>query len=306
MKDKIAGIARGRIEYELPRISLSKDRIVASVEIGRRLSGRVSISNDAEKSMKGLVCSDNRMVEPVTNQFVGVSNNIEYVIHAESLENLTSVDGALTFITDCGEIELPYHIDVVAPTMPFGAEKIETPEQFAHFACGIFDEWVRQDVGRIFVQLFDATLACWVGQMPGICTMAPMCGHSAVIEHNGDVYSCDHFVFPEYRLGNIGQESITAMMYSERQRAFGRAKRDSLPTQCRECQWLFACNGGCPKDRFCRTAEGEAGLNYFCEAYLRFFKHVAPYMDFMKAELQNERPPANVMAWAAARDKNLL
>ena len=127
MKDKIAGIARGRIEYELPRISLSKDRIVASVEIGRRLSGRVSISNDAEKSMKGLVCSDNRMVEPVTNQFVGVSNNIEYVIHAESLESLTTVDGALTFITDCGEIELPYHIDVVAPTMPLGAEKIETP-----------------------------------------------------------------------------------------------------------------------------------------------------------------------------------
>lgn len=189
-----------------------------------------------------------------------------------------------------------------APLAEFSA----TPEQFAHFACGIFDEWVRQDVGRIFVQLFDATLACWVGQMPGICTMAPMCGHSAVIEHNGDVYSCDHFVFPEYRLGNIGQESITAMMYSERQRAFGRAKRDSLPTQCRECQWLFACNGGCPKDRFCRTAEGEAGLNYFCEAYQRFFEHVAPYMDFMKAELQNERPPANVMAWAAARDKNLL
>ena len=192
--------------------------------------------------------------------------------------------------------------DDSAPLAEFSA----TPEQFAHFACGIFDEWVRQDVGRIFVQLFDATLACWVGQMPGICTMAPMCGHSAVIEHNGDVYSCDHFVFPEYRLGNIGQESITAMMYSERQRAFGRAKRDSLPTQCRECQWLFACNGGCPKDRFCRTAEGEAGLNYFCEAYQRFFEHVAPYMDFMKAELQNERPPANVMAWAAARDKNLL
>ena len=134
MKDKIAGIARGRIEYELPRISLSKDRIVASVEIGHRLSGRVSISNDAEKSMKGLVCSDNRMMEPVTNQFVGVSNSIEYVIHAENLENLTSVDGALTFITDCGEIELPYHIDVVAPTMPFGAEKIETPEQFAQLA----------------------------------------------------------------------------------------------------------------------------------------------------------------------------
>ena len=135
MKNKIAAIARGKIEYELPRISLSKDRITASVEIGRRLTGRVVISNDAEKSMKGLVCSDNRIMEPVTNQFVGVSNTIEYVVHAESLENVTSVDGALTFITDCGEIELPYHIDVTAPTMPLGADKIEDPEQFAQLAA---------------------------------------------------------------------------------------------------------------------------------------------------------------------------
>ena len=170
-----------------------------------------------------------------------------------------------------------------------------TPEQFGHFACGIFDEWVRHDVGEVFVQLFDSTLACWMGQAPGVCSMAETCGHAAVIEHNGDVYSCDHFVFPEYLLGNINRDSITAMMYSQRQHTFGTAKRDQLPSQCRECEWLFACNGGCPKDRFRTTTDGEDRLNYLCEGYRHFFSHVAPYMDFMKEELMNERPPANVM-----------
>jgi hypothetical protein len=117
VKEKIAGISRGVIEYELPRIRLSKDRITASVEVGKRVSGRVIIGNDAEKSMKGLVCSDNRVVEPVTTQFVGVSNTVEYTIHAESIEACKTIDGSLTFITDCGEVELPYHIEVTAPTL---------------------------------------------------------------------------------------------------------------------------------------------------------------------------------------------
>lgn len=173
-----------------------------------------------------------------------------------------------------------------------------SPEQFAHFACGIFDEWVRNDVGRVFVQLFDSTLARWVDQPPGVCYMAETCGHAAVMEHNGDIYACDHFVFPEYRLGNIHSDSIASMLYSSQQRAFGRAKRDRLPCQCRQCEWLFACNGGCPKDRFRSTSDGEDGLNYLCEGYKRFFEHVAPYMDFMKNELNDERPPANVMEWA--------
>jgi len=134
VKEKIAGIARGIIEYELPRIRLSKDRIVASVEVGKRLSGRVIISNDADKSMKGLVCSDNRALEPVTTQFVGVSNTVEYMIHAESIETVTQIDGTLAFITDCGELELPYHIDVTAPTLTAGTQTIATPEQFAMYA----------------------------------------------------------------------------------------------------------------------------------------------------------------------------
>ena len=170
--------------------------------------------------------------------------------------------------------------------------------QFARFACTMFDEWVRHDVGQVFVQFFDSTLACWVGQPSGVCSMGATCGHAAVIEHNGDVYACDHFVFPEYRLGNINDDSITTMMYSQRQRSFGDAKRDALPQQCRQCTWLFACNGGCPKDRFRATANGTPGLNYLCNDYRRFFAHVAPYMDFMKDELTHDRPPANVMSWA--------
>lgn len=170
-----------------------------------------------------------------------------------------------------------------------------TPEQWGNFLCSVFDEWVKQDVGSTFVQIFDATLANWCGVTPGVCTMDKTCGHAAVIEHNGDLYSCDHFVFPDYLLGNISEKTISEMMHTERQHQFGQAKQTSLPRQCRECRWLFACNGECPKNRFALTADGEPGLNYLCEGYRMFFEHAAPYMDFMKNELANERPPANVM-----------
>ena len=170
-----------------------------------------------------------------------------------------------------------------------------TPAQWGEFLCTIFDEWVRHDVGEYFIQLFDSTLANWVGEQPGVCTLAKSCGHAGVMEYNGDVYACDHFVFPEYKLGNIRTHTLTEMMYSERQQQFGAMKRDGLPTLCRECEYLFACNGECPKNRFLRTATGEPGLNYLCEGYHRFFAHVAPYMDFMKRELLAQRPPANVM-----------
>lgn len=170
-----------------------------------------------------------------------------------------------------------------------------SPEQWGEFLCTLFDEWVRNDVGHYFIQLFDSTLANWVGAQPGVCTLAQTCGHAGVMEFNGDVYSCDHFVFPQYKLGNIYTQSLVEMMYSQRQLEFGQAKRTSLPPQCQTCDYLFACNGECPKNRFCRTATGEPGLNYLCKGYHRFFQHVAPYMDYMKKELLAERPPANVM-----------
>ncbi len=170
-----------------------------------------------------------------------------------------------------------------------------TAEQWGTFLCSIFDEWVRHDVGKTYVQLFDATLANWVGVAPGVCILAKECGHAGVMEFNGDIYSCDHFVFPEYKLGNIYQQSIIEMLYGEQQSRFSMLKHQSLPRQCKECEFEFACHGECPKNRFINDRYGNAGLNYLCKGYLKYFKHVAPYMDFMKKEYQNQRPPANVM-----------
>lgn len=171
-------------------------------------------------------------------------------------------------------------------------------EEWGAFACGVFDEWLRSDVGVVFVQLFDATLAQWAGVPPGVCSLAAECGQAAAMEAAGTLYSCDHFVFPAHRLGNIRHETIAEMMYGEAQTAFGRAKRTSLPRQCRECRWLFACNGECPRNRFDTDAYGNAGLNHLCAGYRRYFRHVAPYMDFMKRQLDKGLPPADVMAWA--------
>ncbi len=173
-----------------------------------------------------------------------------------------------------------------------------SPVQWGKFLIGLFDEWIKEDVGKFYIQMFDSTLANWVGEQPGVCTMARHCGHAGVMEHNGDVYSCDHYVFPEYKLGNINTDSLTGMMYSERQLKFGTDKYDTLPRQCRECEFLFACHGECPKNRFAKTKDGEPGLNYLCVGWKMFFHHVAPYMDFMKKELLAERAPANVMEWA--------
>lgn len=176
-----------------------------------------------------------------------------------------------------------------------------SPVQWGKFLCGLFDEWIKEDVGNIYIQMFDSTLANWVGVQPGICTLAKTCGHAGVMEFNGDVYSCDHYVFPEYKLGNLNTDSLSGMMYSDRQLKFGTDKYDMLPRQCRECEFLFACHGECPKNRFARTKDGEPGLNYLCAGWKMFYSHVAPYMDFMKTELENERPPANVMAWSKRR-----
>ena len=169
-----------------------------------------------------------------------------------------------------------------------------TPRQWGDFLIGLFDEWVREDVGKVFVQIFDATLANWVGAMPGVCTLSSMCGHAAAMEWNGDVYACDHFVFPQYKLGNIHESTLIEMMASDRQLEFGARKQAGLPRQCKECRWMFACHGECPRNRFAVSSEGEPGLNYLCEGYRAFFEHAAPYMDFMKAELEAGRPPANV------------
>lgn len=175
------------------------------------------------------------------------------------------------------------------------------PLKFGNFYIKIFDEWVKKDVGNVFVQLFDATLACWVGMQPGVCIFSETCGHAGVMEFNGDVYACDHFVFPQYKLGNIYTTPLLTMMLSEKQLRFGQNKRDALPSQCLQCEYLKLCNGECPKNRISTTLSGEKGLNYLCKGYKMYFRHVAPYMAYMANELFNQRPPANVMQWAKNR-----
>ena len=157
-----------------------------------------------------------------------------------------------------------------------------TPEQWGSFLCGLFDEWVKQDIGRVFVQIFDSMLANWVGVAPGSCIYAKECGHAGVMEFNGDVYSCDHFVFPQYKLGNINEHTLIEMLYGEKQRRFSQLKYNKLPRQCKECRWAFACHGECPKNRFVNDRYGNPGLNYLCAGYRRFFEHIAPTMDEMK------------------------
>lgn len=175
------------------------------------------------------------------------------------------------------------------------SEASVAPEQWGYFLCAIFDEWVRKDVGKIFVEIFDCTLANWMGISPGICAYSKECGHAGVMEHNGDVYSCDHFVFPEYKLGNIRDHSLIDMLYGEQQQEFSRLKHSSLPRQCKECDMEFACHGECPKNRFMKDKYGDSGLNDLCPGYYHYYQHVAPYMDYMKQELMSQRPPSNIM-----------
>jgi uncharacterized protein len=177
------------------------------------------------------------------------------------------------------------------------------PSQYGRFLCAIFDDWVRNDVGKVFVQLFDVALEAWIGMESSLCVFRRTCGAAAVIEHNGDIYSCDHYVYPENKLGNIMDQPLASMLRSSRQVRFGMDKSDRLPQQCRECNVLFACNGECPRHRFMRALNGEDSLNYLCPSYKLFFEHIHPYMEFMAAELRAERPPANIISWVRAHDR---
>lgn len=176
------------------------------------------------------------------------------------------------------------------------------PRQFGRFLCSIFDEWVRRDVGTVFVQLFDVSLEMWTGREASLCVFRRQCGAALAIEHCGDLYSCDHFVYPQNRLGNIMSAPLQSLVNSPQQHAFGEAKETSLPQYCRDCDVRFACNGECPKHRFLNTPDGEPGLNYLCAGYKMFFRHIDPCMRFMAAELAARRPPANVMHWIAAHE----
>ena len=168
---------------------------------------------------------------------------------------------------------------------------------YGKFLCGIFDWWVRHDVGRYFVGAFDATLASWCGVPPGTCSFCETCGGNLVVEHNGDVYVCDHFVYPEYRLGNVAMSSLRDMAGSPAALAFGIDKRNSLPSQCRRCEWVHLCNGECPKHRLSHTRTGEEGLNSLCAGLQMYYRHTAPYMKKMRELLEQKRPASDIIGW---------
>ena len=210
-------------------------------------------------------------------------NGCQFLQFTPIVERLTRHEDGRTLASLADKDEIPL------------SEASVTPEQWGYFLSAIFDEWVRKDVGKIFVEIFDCTLANWMGISPGICAYSKECGHAGVMEHNGDVYSCDHFVFPEYKLGNIRDHSLIDMLYGEQQQEFSRLKHSSLPRQCKECDMEFACHGECPKNRFMKDKYGDSGLNYLCPGYYHYYQHVAPYMDYMKQELMSQRPPSNIM-----------
>jgi uncharacterized protein len=176
--------------------------------------------------------------------------------------------------------------------------------QYGEFLVEIFEEWVTQDVGKVYVQLFDVALGNWMGLGSAMCVFAERCGAAMAVEHNGDLFACDHYVYPQYKLGNLMNQSLGDMVNSPAQQKFGNDKSDSLPKYCRDCEVRFACHGECPKHRFISTPDGEAGLNYLCAGYKRFFNHVDPYMKVMGEMVKASKPAAGIMELIAQHNRS--
>lgn len=251
------------------------------------------------KTMRGIELLKKHAVEFNT---LSVINDYNVNFPEEIYDFLKSIGSKfLQFSPIVERISTDETVNLASPeekNAPFAKWTVES-EKFGEFYTRIFDKWILADVGEVFVQLFDATLACLVGVSPGVCLFAERCGHAAALEFNGDVYACDHYVFPEFKLGNIYTTPLLTMMLSEKQNRFGDKKLD-LPKTCLQCEFRQLCNGECPKNRIL-----ENGENYLCKGYKKYFKHVEPYMNFMAQELRFQRPPANVMQWAKSL-KNLV
>ena len=234
----------------------------------------------------------------------GVEYNLLVTVHAANARRPLEV---YRFLRDEARARYLQFIPVVerveGPGDPPVTERSVTPEDWGGFLVGVFDEWVRRDVGQVFVQHFDAALAAWVGAPPPLCLFAETCGDAVAVEHNGDVYACDHFVDPAHRLGNLLEVPLPDLVASPGQRAFGAAKRDTLPAYCRRCDVRFACHGECPKNRFTTSPDGEPGLNYLCAGYRRFFRHADRAMRIMTGLLRRRQPPAAIMEILAREEE---
>ena len=230
------------------------------------------------------------------------SSFIQFIPLVERKASVPDADHSPTSlpILDFAEPPIPGEdVDRASPVTHWSVEA----KTFGAFLCTIFDEWVRHDVGRTFVQIFDVALSHWMGDYNGLCVFAEKCGVALALEHNGDLYSCDHYVYPRYNLGNLMNQSLGEMVFSAEQRKFGSDKSDTLPKYCRECEVRFACHGECPKHRFINTPDGEPGLNYLCPAYKRFFNHVDPHMKTMRELLLARQSPAGIMQMLANEDR---
>ncbi len=239
----------------------------------------------------------------------GVEFNILTTVHAANADHPLAV---YRFLRDEAEAQFIQFIPIVVRANETGFQAGEavapysvTGPQYGDFLIGVFEEWVRRDVGRVFVQIFDVALAAWLGKRPGLCVFEETCGHALALEHNGDLYACDHFVEPKHKLGNIQVIPLAELVASDQQRRFGLDKRDRLPRYCQACEVRFVCHGGCPKNRLAHTPDGEPGLNYLCAGYRAFFNHIDGPMRFMAAEYRAGRPPGNIMAHLARQDAAL-
>lgn len=255
--------------------------------------------HDAFRSDKGGAGSHARVLSGLgVLKAHGVDFNVLTTVHSA---NVTEPLRVYRYLRDTVGATFLQFIPIVEPTNgPRGGRSAVSARSISGHAYGqflttIYDEWVARDVGRVFVQLFDVTLGKYVGDPAGLCVFEETCGHALALEHNGDVYSCDHFVSPAHLLGNLTEIPLVELAHSEQQRAFGEAKRDSLPRACQSCGVRWLCNGGCPKDRLLHTADGQEGLNVLCSGYLRFFRHSGRTMEFMANELRHGRPPANIL-----------
>jgi serine-type anaerobic sulfatase-maturating enzyme len=223
----------------------------------------------------------------------GVEYNALTTVHAANVGHPVDV---YRYLRDAVGATFVQFIPIVERAADGGVtDRSVTGHGYGEFLMAVFDEWVRRDVGNVFVQIFDVALSAWYGRPPGLCIFEETCGKALALEHNGDLYSCDHFVEPAHLVGNVLRSELPVLVDGDQQRAFGRAKKGTLPQYCRECEVRFVCNGGCPKNRFIETPDGERGLNWLCAGYRPFFNHIGPAMEYMVAALRRHEPPAGIV-----------
>lgn len=263
--------------------------------------------HDAYRVDKGGKPTFDRVMEGLrTLQRHGVDVNALTTVHHANEEHGREV---YRFLRDEAGFAFMQFIPIVERPSPGGipqgdqvTERSVSPGGYGRFLIEVFEDWVRRDVGEVFVQMFDVALANWVGEPPSLCVHSETCGSALALEHNGDLYSCDHFVEPDYLLGNIADKRMIELINLPQQRAFGLDKRDALPRYCIECDVRFACHGGCPKDRFTRSPDGEPGLHYLCPSYKDFFGHIDRPMRIMGELLAAGRAPSEIVGLYATED----